>query len=103
MKETEILYSICEYLQWKKYFFWRNNTIPVYSVKNDSYIRMPKYSRTGLPDIIVINDGFAIGLEVKQPKGKQSPNQKQIEIEWKEAGGEYYLVKSIDDVKEVGL
>ncbi len=103
MKETEILYSICEYLEWKKHFFWRNNVIPVYSIKNKAYIRMPKYSRTGLPDIIVIRDGFTIGLEVKKDKGKQSPNQKELEKEWKEAGGEYYVVKSIDDVRNIGL
>jgi hypothetical protein len=103
MKETDVLYSICDYLAYKKHFFWRNNVIPVYSVKNKAFIRMPKYSRTGLPDIIVINDGFAIGLEVKNEKGRQSDNQKQIEKEWKEAGGEYYVVRSIDDVKIVGL
>ena len=103
MKETEVLHSICDYLTWKKHFFWRNNVIPVYSVKNASYIRMPKYSRSGLPDIILIKDGFAVGLEVKTDKGKQSENQKQIEKEWKEAGAEYWVVRSIDEVKNLGL
>lgn len=101
--ETEILHSICDYLERKKHYFWRNNTIPVYSIKNKAYIKMPKYSRTGLPDIILIKDGFIVGLEVKKEKGKQTPNQKIVEKEWKEAGGEYYVVKSIDDVKVIGL
>lgn len=103
MKETDILYSLCEYLQYKKHFFWRNNVVPVYSVKNKSYIRMPKFSRTGLPDIIVIKDGFTIGLEVKNEKGKQSPNQKELEKDWKEAGAEYYVVRKIEDLQEIGL
>lgn len=103
MAETQILTSICDYLALKKHFFWRNNTLPVFSVKNNSYIRMPKYSKTGLPDIIIIKDGFFIGLEVKVAKGKQSPNQKLFEKESKEAGAEYYVVRSIDDVKNIGL
>ncbi|MFA6972882.1 MAG: VRR-NUC domain-containing protein [Gallionella sp.] len=64
---------------------------------------MPKYSKNGIPDIIVIKDGFFVGLEVKAPKGKQSESQKEFEKGSKAAGAEYYLVKSIDDVIEIGL
>jgi len=103
MAETQVLNSICEYLEYKKHFFWRSNTLPVYSVKNQSFIRMPKYSKTGLPDITIIKYGFYIGLEVKDGKGKQSPNQKQFEVDLKEAGGEYYVVRSIDDCINIGL
>lgn len=102
-KETDILYAICDYLAHKKHYFWRNNTIPVFSQKNGAFIRMPKYSKTGLPDIIVIKDGFTIGLEVKTQKGRPSPNQIQCEKDWKEAGAEYYLVRSIDEVIKIGL
>lgn len=102
-KETDILYAICEYLTHKKHYFWRNNVIPVYSVKNKAFIRMPKYSKTGLPDIIIIKDGFTIGVEVKKKGGTQSPNQKECEKDWKAAGAEYYVVRSIDDVQKIGL
>lgn len=102
-KETDILYAICDYLTMKKHYFWRNNTIPVFSKKGNGFIRMPKYSRTGLPDIILIRDGFTIGIEVKTQKGRPSPNQIQCAKDWKENGAEYYLVRSIDEVIAVGL
>lgn len=101
--ETTVLHAICDYLEKRHLYFWRNNTIPVFSKKNNAFIRMPKYSKTGLPDIIVIRDGFTIGLEVKKKGGTQSPNQKTCEKEWKEAGAEYYVVRSIDDVQQIGL
>lgn len=104
MAETQVLYSICEYLAYKKdLLFWRNNTIPVFSVKNKSYIKMPKFSRTGLPDIIVIKKGKFIGLEVKTDKGKPSPNQIEFGFDCVKAGGEYYVVRSIEDVQKIGL
>ena len=103
MKETDVLHSICDYLTVKKHYFWRNNTIPVFSKNNNAFIRMPKYSRTGLPDIIIIRDGFIIGLEVKTEKGRQSPNQVQCQKDWKEAGAEYWVVRSIDEVQILGL
>jgi len=101
MKEVDIQNSICEYLALKKQFFWRQNNAPIFS--NGRYFAMPKYSKHGIPDIILIKDGIFIGLEVKTPKTKQSDNQKVFEEGLKEAGGQYHVVTSIDDVIEIGL
>lgn len=103
MKETDIQKAICDYLAYRKHLFWRNNNTPVYDAARQRFRAMPKYTMKGLPDIIVIKDGFFIGLEVKQPKGRQSPDQKEFQRLCKEAGGEYHLVKSIDDVRVLGL
>lgn len=106
MKESEsdILRAICEYLDYQGHFFWRNNNVPVYRPeKGGVFVRMPKYSMNGVPDIILIREGTFVGLEVKRPKGRQSKNQKAFEKACTEAGGEYYLVTSIDDVQEIGL
>lgn len=103
MKETDIQLAICDYLALKKYFFWRQNNIGTYDAKSGYHRPMPKYSKNGVPDIIVIKDGFFIGLEVKTPKGRLSENQKIFQKECKSAGGEYYIVRSIDDVIEIGL
>lgn len=100
-KESDIVRAICDYLALKKHFFWRQNTIPVFS--EGKYRAMPKYSMKGVPDIIVIHEGYFIGLEVKRAKTKQSPDQKEFERGCKEAGGEYWIVRSIDDCKELGL
>ena len=104
MKETDVQKAICDYLSYKKHFFWRTNNIPIYDPKRKTYRAMPKYSIHGVPDIILIGEiGQFIGLEVKTSKGKQSKHQKEFEKNCKEAGGEYYIIKSIDDIQEIGL
>lgn len=101
--EKEIQLAICDYLALKKYFFWRQNTVPVFDFKTKVYRPMPKYSVNGVPDIILIHKGQFIGLEVKQPKGKQSDNQKIFENNCKKAGGQYHIVTSLDDILVLGL
>ncbi len=99
--EKEIQLAICDYLALKKYFFWRQNTGAVWD--KDRFRSMPKYSINGVPDIILIKEGIFIGLEVKQPKGKQSDNQKVFEKLCTANGAEYHIVTSIDDVVRLGL
>lgn len=102
-KETEIQRAICDYLAFKKHFFWRNNNTPVYDPVGKKFRAMPKYTMRGRPDIEVIKDGFYIGLEVKREKTKQSDAQKEFELGVKKSGGEYYVVRSLEDLKEIGL
>lgn len=101
MSEAEIQRTICDYLALKRHFFWRQNSSG--SFQNGKFVKLPPYSMSGLPDIIVIRDGWFIGLEVKTKKGRQSKNQKEFQEKLEEAGGEYYVVRSIEDVQEIGL
>lgn len=103
MKESNVQSAICDYLALRKHFFSRINNVPVYDSARDRYRALPKHTMPGFPDIIVIKDGFFVGLEVKGPGGRQSPEQKEFERACKAAGGEYYVVRSIDDVREIGL
>lgn len=103
MSETAIQNAICEYLALKKHFFWRNNTTPTYDARRGTYRSMGKWAKKGVPDIIVVHEGWFIGLEVKQKGKYMSPEQKQFQKECAEAGGEVYTVRSIEDVKELGL
>lgn len=57
--------------------------------------------KKGIPDIWVIKDGKTIGLEVKAPKGTQQKEQKDIEERFKRNGAEYYIVRSVDEVKKI--
>lgn len=104
MEETEsgIQRAICDYLALRKHFFWRTNNIPA-PLPGGGFRALPKYTPRGLPDIIVIKDGFFVGLEVKKRGSYQSKEQKDFEAMVKEAGGEYYVVRSIADVQEIGL
>ncbi len=101
MLEKDIQNVICEYLQIKNIFFWRQNTLPIFDKNRGTYRSMPKFSLKGVADIIVIKDGKAIFLEVKRPKGKQSEDQKLFEENAKANGAEYHLVTSLDDVMKI--
>ena len=57
--------------------------------------------RPGCPDIMVLFEGRYIGLEVKTKTGKQSENQNEAEADIKRCGGEYYIVRSVADVKSI--
>lgn len=101
--EIEIQNSICEYLQIKKYFFWRQNTSPTLTPDGKGFRRMSRYSRTGIPDIIIVEKGLFVGLEVKRKNSTQSDSQKQFQKDLEKAGGRYYIVRSIDDIQKLGL
>lgn len=99
--EKDIQLAICDYLAYKGHFFWRQNTNPIFS--EGRFKSMPKHSKTGVPDIILVKAGIFVGLEVKRPKGKQSENQEIFQRGLERAGGKYYLVTSLDDVIKIGL
>jgi hypothetical protein len=58
--------------------------------------------RIGLPDLMVIYKGKAIGLEVKTPQNKKGATVRQLYTlrQIKEAGGEAYIVRSLESVKK---
>lgn len=58
-------------------------------------------SYPGLPDRIAVKNGRVLFIEVKTAKGKQSPKQEEFEDRIKEAGGEYYVVRGIDDIQKI--
>lgn len=103
--EKEIQLSILDYLAFRqnsgKFMFWRQNTVPVFD--KGHYRPMPKHSKNGVPDIILVRYGVFIGLEVKRPGGKLSVSQEAFKQELERAGGQYYVVTSIDDVQKLGL
>lgn len=98
VREADILRSIVDYLKLRRVFFWRQNA-GGYKTDAGHFIH---YGTKGVPDICVIKAGF-IGLEVKRPGGKQSPDQKLFEEALIAAGGRYHVVDSIDEVVALGL
>ena len=57
----------------------------------------------GIPDIIAIKNNRVLFLEIKRPKGKQSEHQKNFQAEIEGQGGEYYVVKSLEDLIKIIL
>ena len=105
MKESDIQRTICEYLALKKYFFWRNNTIPPVQTVNGKmqFRRMPPFSMKGTPDILLLLNGVFWGIEVKAEKGRQSTEQKEFEQKMIDNKGMYVLVRSLEDIIKLGF
>lgn len=103
--EKDIQREICDWLNLKGFFFWRQNNIPVYGMSGSGFKRfrsLPKYTPKGLPDIMIIYEGKFIGLEVKVPDyWKYTDDQKEMKRKIIENGAEYHLVTSLDEVKAI--
>lgn len=107
--EVKIQNKICEYLQKKGYFFFRLNNTPVFDQKLNNgygaYRAQGKWSAPGLADILLVDTekyGRAVFFEIKSEKGKQSADQRLFEHRCHTTNAEYYLVRSIEDIKKAG-
>lgn len=94
MSETQLVKSCQQLLDLKKIFNYRNNTG---AFKTDSG-HFYKFGFKGSPDIVAVINGRYIGIECKVPKGKQSDAQKEFESNLKKAGGDYWLIRDIDEL-----
>lgn len=101
--EGNVLNAVCEYLEYKRHTFWRTNTHGVYDTVKKTFRTMPKYALKGVSDLILLKDGKAIFIEVKAPKGVLSEHQKDFGAIVTNAGAEYIVVRSIDDIISKGL
>ena len=60
------------------------------------------FGKSGIPDNIAIAGGRFVGIECKaDPTKKPTELQKKCGEEIQEAGGLWFLVRSIEDIKEV--
>ena len=103
MKQNEavIQKSIMAYLEhlsrYRRIYYFRSAAGAVLTATG----RYFKTGRAGTPDITCCWQGKYIGLEVKTSKGRQTTGQRQAQIEIEAAGGEYYIVRSIEDVERI--
>jgi len=59
------------------------------------------YGSAGIPDVICCLDGRFFAFEVKTPKGTVTKLQEQTIRRIKVAGGHAYVVRSLEDVKDI--
>ena len=60
------------------------------------------FGKSGIPDIIAIVGGRFVGIECKaDPTKKPTELQKWCGEEIKEAGGLWFLIRSVEDLREV--
>ena len=55
----------------------------------------------GIPDMIATKKGITLFIEVKSPKGKQSPHQVEFQRQIEGVGGNYIVARNFDDVYTV--
>lgn len=97
--EKKIQRDIIKYLQEQGIFHERINSGAV-MVKQGGIRYKLTLATKGFPDILILKDGRFIGCEVKKHDTKQNKDQLQMEQSILENGGEYFVARSIDDVKE---
>ena len=101
LTESQIQTQIINYLQHRKdLFFQRTNNICAPNGRG-GFKSLSKGQKKGFPDILVLKHGKCIGIEVKTVIGSQSKYQKEMEKEFIKNGGEYFIVRSLEDVIEV--
>lgn len=106
--EKHVLEAIMDYLDIleakEKLFAYRTQvaSIPVYRFNGTKgYI---KTGRRGVPDITVcLKGGKFVGIEVKAPDKKNNVSQWQSTVKGdiERLGGQYWVVTSVDEVKEL--
>jgi len=55
----------------------------------------------GIPDMILIRSGRAYGFELKTETGVVSPEQKKVHQVWSEDGTPVWIIRSLEEYKEV--
>jgi hypothetical protein len=93
LRERDVQGQILDWLNLKKIFCYRQNTGGM--VKGRHFVR---FAVKGSPDIIAVIKGQYVGIEVKRPGEKQSPEQAAFETALVMAGGKYLLARSLEDV-----
>lgn len=85
--ENEIKKQVKDYLTLKGYFHF--------------HIMQGLGSYRGIPDIIAVKNGRVLFLEIKKPTGRQSKYQKEFQNNIERQGGEYYVIRSINDIMKI--
>lgn len=95
--EAAIQLAILKHLRAKGIMCWRNQPM-TYNHKLGINISNP-YVMRGTPDIIaILPEGIFCGIEVKNHKGKQSPDQVLFHKRIEALGGIYILARNVDDI-----
>lgn len=103
VNESDVLRACRQYLSLCGIFHFRCNVqgVPLHD-GSGGYRKAPS---KGIADIIGVigdgnHDGWALAIEVKSARGRQSPAQREFQRQWQEAGGLYLLCRSVDELRK---
>lgn len=100
--EGQVMRDVAKYLNLRKHFWLRISTMGVYDTKIRGYRPSP-YTIPGTPDILVVWNCQAVFIELKAPKGRQTPDQVRFQEWCKEHCIEYHIVRNVAQLQEIGL
>jgi len=99
----EIQSAICDDLALRTHFFYRTHNTPIFDPNRKLFRAMPKHTPKGISDIFVLYGARPYFLEVKRSGSYQTPEQREFQKRAEFAGALYAVVRSIDDVRALGL
>lgn len=114
MSESTIQRAVMDYLRMietsHKLYFFRAGSGMVQTQAGGMF----RSGKPGVPDICLVRRmekrgmddsvfvyGQFIGLEIKTSTGRQSTAQKQTQTYIEAAGGKYYIIRSLTDIKTI--
>jgi len=89
ISENDIKKQVKDYLSLKGYFHF--------------YLLAGMGAYKGIPDIIAIKNNRVLFLEIKRLGGKLSEWQQQFQLDIEGQGGEYYIVRCLEDLTKIIL
>jgi len=96
--EAQIQKTVIAYLSHRKDVYFARVGSGMISTETGNCFRS---GRRGCPDILLCHKGKFIGFEIKSKIGIQGGDQKIAEEDIKKAGGEYYIIRSLDDAIKI--
>ena len=100
ISESQIEEAILEYLNISGYFAWKNPSAGFHDGKGWRK-QASRFAINGVADIISIKSGAVRFLEIKTDVGIQSEAQIAFEAKLELHGGQYFLVRSVKEVREL--
>ena len=97
MNESALVKICILWLGYKRIFCYRQNSGAGITPSG----RFIRYGKVGSPDIIAVIGGKYIGIECKIGKGRQSPSQIEFQEKLENAGGEYWIVRQLEDLEGI--
>lgn len=97
-----------EHIIQKSIVRWFKKEFPeyiIFSTNNEACYRNSYYLEggvlQGVSDLVVILPNKIIFVELKAERGKQSKSQKEFELKLKSIGYEYYIIRSLENFKDL--
>ena len=97
LTEAQLENQILQWLTYSGFFAFKLHDQAYF--RDGAYRKGSPFQIRGQSDVVAIRNGEVFFIEIKTKTGKQSEHQKEFESKIKASGGNYMLVRSIDEVR----